>query len=52
MFAYWYLNDLLMDWMVNDGVESFFKGRTAVGSRVIGVGGMVLAKKLDDLNRR
>jgi hypothetical protein len=41
MLAYWCLNDLLMDWMVNEGVESF-GGRTAVGSRVIVVGGMML----------
>jgi hypothetical protein len=42
MFAYWCLNDLLMDWMVNEGVESA-KGITAVGRRVIVVGGMALA---------
>jgi hypothetical protein len=42
MFAYWCLNDLLMDWIVNEGVESV-EGRTAVGKRVIAVGGMALA---------
>ena len=42
MLAYWCLNDLLMDWMVNEGVGSI-KGKTAVGSRVIVVGGMTLA---------
>jgi hypothetical protein len=36
------LNDLLMDWIVNEGVESA-RGRTAVGKRVIAVGGMALA---------
>src|SRR5216683_3836741 len=51
MFAYWCLNDLLMDWMVNEGVESV-KGRTTVGSRVVVVGGMALAKQLDDRNGR
>jgi hypothetical protein len=42
MLAYWCLNDLLMDWMVNEGVESV-GGKTAVGSRVIVEGGMTLA---------
>jgi len=40
-----------MDWMVNGGVESV-KGRTTVGSRVVVVGGMALAKQLDDRNGR
>jgi hypothetical protein len=42
MLAYWCLNDLLMDWMVNEGVGSI-RGKTTVGSRVIVVGGMTLA---------
>lgn len=48
MFAYWCLNDLLIDWIVNEGVESD-KGTTAVGRRVIVVGGMTLAngQKID-----
>jgi hypothetical protein len=46
MLAYWCLNDLLMDWMVNEGVESF-GGRTAVGSRVIVVGGMMTGSIAD-----
>ena len=42
MLAYWCLYDLLMVWMVNEGVESV-RGRTAVGSRAIVVGGTILA---------
>lgn len=44
MFAYWCLNDLLMAWMENEGVESV-KGRTAVRCREIVVGGTVLSKQ-------
>ena len=51
MFAYWCLNDLLMVWMVNEGVESV-KGRAAVGSREIVVEGTALSKQLDDRNGR
>ena len=42
ILAYCCLNDLLMDWMVNEGVGSV-RGKTTVGSRVIVVGGMTLA---------
>jgi hypothetical protein len=42
MFAYWYLKDLMLDLMVNEGVK-FVRGRTFVVSRVIGVEGMALA---------
>ena len=51
MFAYWCLNDLLMAWMENEGVESV-KGRTAVSSREIVIGGTALSKQLDDRNGR
>lgn len=42
MFAYWYLNDLALDLIENEGVR-FVRGRTLVGSRVIGAAGMALA---------
>ena len=42
ILAYWCLNDLLIDWMVNEGVGSV-RGKSTVGSRVIVVGGMTLA---------
>jgi hypothetical protein len=41
MFAYWCLNDLLIDLMVNEGVESV-RGRAVVGRRMMAEEGTVL----------
>jgi hypothetical protein len=38
MFAYWYLKDLALDLIENEGVR-FVRGRTLVESRVIGAEG-------------
>lgn len=38
MFAYWYLKDLALDLIENEGVR-FVRGRTLVASRVIGAVG-------------